>query len=202
MNKKNKESCSNIHHESKLALTVLFAFLIFTLLITFIFNIQQKPIYTKTKKDTSYNNAAALPEPTVPEERYSPFLEDKIPMDKEMFLYTVETAEEYGLEPELVFAVMNVESNFDFHARSEDGSCIGIMQVHEINYEELRNRIFITNLGNPYENIKAGCFILSELLEKYPLERALVCYNCGENGCKAETTEYSQKVIEIMMQYQ
>lgn len=125
-----------------------------------------------------------------------------VPLPAEIIEYTVDTAEKYEINPALVFAVMKVESNFDFLAKSSDGSCYGVMQINSINYEMLKTHLSINNLMDARENIKSGCFILSELLEKYPLERALVCYNCGENANDYQSTEYSRNVLKYFREYQ
>lgn len=122
-----------------------------------------------------------------------------VPMPDELIEYTVDTADYYGLDPALVFAVMEVESGFDFLAKSK--SCYGVMQIHAINYEHLTSRLQITNLLDARQNIEAGCYILSSFVRKYPLERAIVCYNCGEYGNQAMSTAYSQKVLKAMERY-
>lgn len=123
-----------------------------------------------------------------------------VPMPDELIKYTVDTANAYGLNPALVFAVMEVESGFDFLAKSE--SCYGVMQIHAVNYELLSSRLQITNLLDARQNIEAGCYILSAFTAKYPLERAIVCYNCGEYGNQATSTAYSQKVLKAMENYE
>lgn len=125
-----------------------------------------------------------------------------VPLPDELIEYTVDTAISYDLDPALVFAVMKIESDFNCLAKSSDGSCYGVMQIHSVNYEMLKTHLYINNLMDARENIKSGCFILSELLEKYPLERALVCYNCGEYGNDYQSTEYSRNVLKYMREYQ
>lgn len=122
-----------------------------------------------------------------------------VPMPDELIEYTVDTANHYGIDPALVFAIMEVESGFDFLAKSEN--CYGVMQIHSINYELLSSRLQITNLLDARQNITAGCYILSGFINKYPLERAIVCYNCGEYGTSAMSTAYSQKVLKAMENY-
>lgn len=125
-----------------------------------------------------------------------------VPLPDELIEYTVDTAISYDLDPALVFAVMKVESNFDCLAKSSDGSCYGVMQIHSVNYEMLKTHLYINNLMDARENIMSGCYILSKLVEKYPLERALVCYNFGEYGNDYQSTEYSRNVLKYMREYQ
>ncbi len=143
---------------------------------------------------------------TITEEEVAPMAVSQyaydVPLPDELIEYTVDTADFYGINPALVFAVMKVESNFDCLAKSSDGSCYGVMQINSINYEKLKTHLSINNLMDARENIKSGCFILSDLLDKYPLERALVCYNCGENANDYQSTEYSRNVLKYSRKYQ
>lgn len=94
-----------------------------------------------------------------------------------------------GLQPELVLAVIHIESAFDRFAISRVGAQ-GYMQVmpfwkKEIGREE-------DNLMHPATNLRYGCTILKHYLdrEKGDLIRALARYN-GSLG----RTKYPEKVL-------
>ena len=124
---------------------------------------------------------------------------NNIPMSEELTQYTIDTAEKYGLKPEVVFGVITVESNF--HADADNGLCIGLMQINRCNQEWLRNAIGVTDLFDPEQNIEAGCFILKHHLDQgYNIEQALVCYNVGY--CCSNSTYYSQLVLSYAEEYQ
>ncbi len=87
-----------------------------------------------------------------------------------------------GLQPELVLAVIEVESNFDRFAISEAGA-LGLMQVMPFWLEELDQPE--ANLFRPRTNLRIGTTILRYYLEREQgnLRRALARYNgsLGEN---------------------
>ena len=59
----------------------------------------------------------------------------------------------------------------------------GLMQINACNHEWLTEELGITDFIDPYENIKAGLFILRGLFEKYDsTSKVLMAYNMGENG--------------------
>lgn len=81
-----------------------------------------------------------------------------------------------ALEPELVLAVINVESNFDRYAISSAGAQ-GLMQIMPFWLDEIGQPE--DNLMDIRTNIRFGCTILSHYLkrEKGNLYRALARYN-------------------------
>jgi len=113
---------------------------------------------------------------------------------------------EFGLEPELIKAVITAESNFNHRAVSSKGAK-GLMQIMPSNYKELG----ILDPFNPSENIMGGSKYLRKLLQihKGKLKLALASYNAGPNAVKRykgippykETKNYVAKVIKIYKSY-
>ena len=100
-----------------------------------------------------------------------------------------------GLQPEIVLAVIEVESRFDRFALSHAGAQ-GMMQVmpfwkHEIGRPE-------DNLINLETNLRYGCTILKHYLDKSEgrLAEALARYN-GSYG----SYRYSEKVMDALYDY-
>ncbi|GAB4376552.1 MAG: hypothetical protein Kow0062_16980 [Acidobacteriota bacterium] len=88
-------------------------------------------------------------------------------------------AEESGLDPALLAAVIEVESAFDPFAVSPKGAA-GLMQLMPGTAREL-------SVEDPFdaeENVAAGARWLRRLLERYDgdLDLALAAYNAGENA--------------------
>lgn len=95
--------------------------------------------------------------------------------------------EEYGVEENLIYAVIKAESNFKINAVSNRGA-LGLMQLMEgtasdvakkanidIDFENIKEELL-----NPGNNINIGTKYLSQLLEKYKnKEVALAAYNAG-----------------------
>lgn len=95
-----------------------------------------------------------------------------------------------GLEPELVLAVIEVESNFDSYAVSVAGA-LGLMQVMPFWKDEIGRPD--DNLIQVDTNLRYGCTILKYYLDKEAgdLRRALGRYN-GSLGHR----KYPNKVID------
>ncbi len=97
-----------------------------------------------------------------------------------------------GLYPELVLAVIDVESNFNRYAISRSGA-MGLMQVMPFWLNEIGKPG--DNLFNLKTNLRLGCTILHYYLdkEKGDLTRALARYN-GSLG----NYRYSKKVYHAL----
>jgi soluble lytic murein transglycosylase-like protein len=81
-----------------------------------------------------------------------------------------------GVRPDLVRAVVQVESGYNVYARSPKGA-LGLMQLMPATIQ----RFGVRNPFNPIENIRAGVSYLRQLLDRYSNneELALAAYNAG-----------------------
>ncbi|MCH2190217.1 MAG: lytic transglycosylase domain-containing protein [Gammaproteobacteria bacterium] len=93
-----------------------------------------------------------------------------------------------GLDPQLVLALIEVESNFDRNALSHAGAQ-GLMQVMPFWKNEIGSPE--DDLYNPLTSLRYGCRILRHYLDRYPNAiEALAAYN-GSHG----RTVYPDKVL-------
>jgi soluble lytic murein transglycosylase-like protein len=85
----------------------------------------------------------------------------------------------HGVDPVLVRAVIQVESNFDPRCVSHKGAR-GLMQL----MPETAKRYGVRDLFDVEQNIRGGILYLADLLEMFPndVSRALAAYNAGENA--------------------
>jgi hypothetical protein len=97
-------------------------------------------------------------------------------------------AQRHGLDPQLVKAVIAVESGFDAGAVSDKGA-VGLMQVLPATGERYgvhadRKKSVDAKLTDPKLNLEIGTRYLSDLFVMFPdrLDLALAAYNAGENS--------------------
>ena len=90
-------------------------------------------------------------------------------------------SEKYGIDENLIKAVIKTESNFNPNAVSSAGAK-GLMQVMPSNYKSLG----ISNPFDIYQNVDGGTKLLREYLDKYngDVEMALMAYNGGPTRMK------------------
>ena len=88
-------------------------------------------------------------------------------------------ADEYNIDPLLIFAIIKAESNFNTEAKSNNNAK-GLMQLMEKTAKDISNEENI-DLFDPETNIKLGTSYLSTLLKKYDYQIgiALAAYNAG-----------------------
>lgn len=102
-------------------------------------------------------------------------------------------AKQYGLNPDIIKALIEEESGWLASAEGDDGNSIGLMQIRERWHKDRMKRLGVTNLYSPEENITVGCDILSELLKKYGnYKDALSVYNSGNT---VEGREYADRIL-------
>lgn len=102
--------------------------------------------------------------------------------------YIKKYSQKYNIDPCLVVAIINVESNFDVKAKSPKGAR-GLMQISPITADwaakELNLQDFtLESLYEPETNIMIGCWYLSILEEEYDnnLNLILAAYNGGSGN--------------------
>lgn len=114
----------------------------------------------------------------------------------------IEVAEEYCICPELVMAMIEAESSGNPDAYNKKYGCTGLMQINPKWHKERMERLGVTDLYNPYENVLTGCDYLAELFGKYQdIYAVLMAYNEGEYGGAVERaydgdwSNYAKKIV-------
>ena len=112
-----------------------------------------------------------------------------------------------NLDPDLIKAVIKVESNFNPQAVSKAGA-MGLMQLMPATAATLR----VKDPFNPRENVEGGVRHLRDLLHEFEgdLTLALAAYHAGATRVKQygavppieQTKEYIKKVLATYQRYQ
>ena len=109
-------------------------------------------------------------------------------------------SEAHGVDPNLVRALIQVESNYRPKAKSARGA-MGLMQLMPSTAREY-------NVRNPYDpksNVAAGVKHLKSLIDRWGVELALAAYNAGEGAVKKfngippyrETRNYVSRILSL-----
>ena len=114
----------------------------------------------------------------------------------------VMAAARHNVDPNLVRAVVKVESNFNSNAVSNKGA-MGLMQLMPKTARELK----VKNPFDPQQNVDAGVRHLKYLLENYngDVNLTLAAYNAGEGAVRrsagvpqySETQNYVRKITRL-----
>lgn len=80
--------------------------------------------------------------------------------------YTIEIGQMYGICPELLQAIIESESGYQPNVVSDYG-CVGLMQISPWAHQDRMNRLGVTDLTDPYQNILVGTDYIAELHQKY-----------------------------------
>lgn len=118
----------------------------------------------------------------------------------DVYSMCVEICEPHDISPELVQAIIWRESRYAKDARNRN--CQGLMQINEPCHIERMERLGVSDLNNPYENIRVGVDYLAELFEEYEEPGyVLDVYNgnssAGDNYRHCRLSAYSKSILEL-----
>lgn len=121
---------------------------------------------------------------------------DNIPLDKHLQDYIIKQAHANGIQPQIVMAMIDRESDYDTDCMGDNGQSYGLMQIQPKWHYERMQRLGCTDLLDPYQNVTVGIDYLCELLSRYDgdMAKALVGYNQGHYS--GTVTTYAKAVLE------
>lgn len=116
------------------------------------------------------------------------FVKYNIKLSEDLQKYAYNMCKKYGVPYTVFLGLMKVESGFRTNAVSSTGH--GLCQINPSNLSYLNKKLGITNLMDPYQNIKAGAYWLSRYYKSWKKTtsgeelalHALNSYNWGEGN--------------------
>lgn len=157
----------------------------------------EERIPNPTNEPESEPDPEPEPEPTPAVRIYD------IPLSEELQAFTFNLCEEYGVDYEMVLAIMDKESDYTASAISKS-SDYGIMQINKINHKWLTEELEVTDFLDPEQNIRCGIYMLADLMKKYDdPHRVLMAYNMGERGAREyvakgnTSSAYSRYIMQL-----
>lgn len=157
-----------------------------------------------TPLDDHYEQIAlSLNEPTAPVvvETEEPLYD--VPLDEEVQLHIMKLCEEHEIPSAVVIAMIERESRFTADVVGDNGNSYGLMQIQPRWHSDRMERLGVTNLLDPIQNVTVGIDLLGELLEQDKgLSWALTAYNAGTKRANELRSEgkgsvYSSCVMAI-----
>lgn len=132
-------------------------------------------------------------------------IECALPEDLQEYTYYI--CQAYYIDFDFAMALMFAESSFKADVVSSTND-YGLMQINACNHAELEDKLGITDIMEPHQNIRAGLYLLRGLFEKYD-DAARVCmaYSLGEYGASVlweqgvYSTNYSNKILAKANEY-
>ena len=123
----------------------------------------------------------------------------KVP--KEVKVACEKWGEEYGICPELLESIAYEESRYTADAKSKDGSCLGLMQIHKASHKQRIKNLEIKDLYNIDDNVQVATDYLAELFEEYEEASTVLMIYHGEKdavrkGEQGKISRYAKRVLK------
>lgn len=151
-----------------------------------------------TRDDRVFTNGAEMSRDWGGDLDFKPF---NVPLDESVQEFVYYLSYGYYIDFPFVMALIERESSFKVDAVSATNDN-GLMQINKVNQDWLSEQLDITDFDDPYQNIRAGLYILRNLFEKYDdPSKVLMAYNMGEYGASVlweqgvVETSYSRKIL-------
>lgn len=112
--------------------------------------------------------------------------------------YCEQIGAQYSISPELLEAMMEVESSGK--PQVHNGNCKGLMQINEPFHKPRMIKLGVTNIYDPYSNVLVAADYLHELFETYEdVGTVLMIYNGSSNAiAMGENGTYTEYASDIM----
>ncbi|UUX95171.1 lytic transglycosylase domain-containing protein [Aquabacterium sp. J223] len=126
---------------------------------------------------------------------------DNAPQVRAIAPWLQEAGQAHGVDPDLLKALIAVESRFDPQARSQMGA-LGLMQImpttaNTVATAEEKRKPAAERLLDPRINIHTGARLLSDLIARFGrLDLALAAWNAGEGAVKRQGNQAPPNTLQ------
>lgn len=140
----------------------------------------------------------ATPEPIILE----PVVLYPCPLEEDLQQYIIDNCRARQIDPALVIAMCDVESDYQADRMGDGGDSYGLMQVQPRWHSDRMERLGVTDLLDPRQNVAVGIDYLDELMDcDNGTAWALMAYNGGyayadDMEDMGLVSDYAEKVIE------
>lgn len=131
-----------------------------------------------------------------------------VPLSPDIQDHIFKVCEEHGIKPEIIIAMIRKESYFTIDIMGDNGAAYGLLQVQPRWHQNRMDRLGVTDLLDPYQNITVAVDYLAECLRlgRGSYDWALMAYNGGPSYAremteKGEVSYYAQIVQKWARQY-
>lgn len=126
-----------------------------------------------------------------------------VPLDEGLQTYIFELSEDIGIDPAIVIAIIEKESNYDASAVGDHGRSLGLMQIQLRWHTARMAELGCDDLLDARQNVCVGIDILADLLEEgESIEWVLMAYNGGQVYAdrlagEGRVSEYASEVLKM-----
>lgn len=127
-----------------------------------------------------------------------------LPEVAQVYLWCI--CREAGVDYYTVLALIERESGYKYDATGDSGNSKGLMQIYEKFHLDRMEALNVTDLYNPYSNMRVGVDFLAEIQDRYLVSSGehcvLMVYNMGATGAKKlwdqgiYSTAYTRQILQ------
>jgi hypothetical protein len=124
-----------------------------------------------------------------------------VPLSKDLQDHIFTECEKRNVDPAIIMAMIERESDFRASCVGDGGDSLGLMQIQPRWHQKRANKLGCPDLTDPYQNVTVGIDLFSTLYAKNEsLEWALMAYNGGSSYANKKVaagvvTDYAKTVI-------
>jgi hypothetical protein len=177
------------------------------------------PEVTEAPTEPEPTEEPTIPEETIPETEptqaptepiieYDPYRYYNVPLDYGIQEHIFTLCDYYGIDYEIVIAMIYKESYFTIDIIGDNGNAFGLMQIQPRWHQARMDKLGVTDLLDPYQNITVGIDYFAECIRLGggSIEYGLMAYNGGpsyasELWANGEISYYAQVVLQYAAEY-